>query len=615
MNDRYDDRPTERGYPPRPYRAHDQADRGYGPSEHTDRGYGPYDDAGQQYAQQYAEDGYTDGYDALPPKPAARRSRVSTIAIPTALVVLAATALAGGASAARFGGFGRNAANTNVAAAAGGAAAGNNGGMTAPRLKGRAAKNAAAKAAAPAAAAAAAAAAVVNPNCTLIVPANPTTAQGLSTPFQLVATNPAAGPCNEGNANQSAFVQGAILTPNGQLTLYDPLVIDKGTQPIVAPTPAQVPAGSTVALWFGFNGTLLTLQSAPGTTSLAQGNCVNGTPGSIFGQFSYCNAPAYFQLAQTLVAQNLLQVPPIGTATDGMPCPTLRDFSLVDQDQSDNVDSHYLLSANGQTGLANAATRAALQQGGQNAPVDLANGSDNRLLDVFVDPTLGCTPWTRPNGSMDGAPSPSLPLNELQAAMFQAAPVALVPLNDPMAMINNAQSVTKDNLYRVGVDQTPIGQAADNGSGTTYCQNLFQNPVGIQRVFKDMNILANGKSPDPAAASNLFTFLAMRGQASFENLGCGALLKIANPIKTTLTNGIVTAATFMLGATAVAPAGTTTTTATTTATPTATQTPTAPAAAPATPAAAPATPAAPPATPVTPPTANTGWSPGHRYHG
>src|SRR5579864_4916795 len=51
------------------------------------------------------------------------------------------------------------------------------------------------------------AAGAVNPNCTLIVPANPLSAQGLATPYQLVATNPANGPCNEANANQSAFVQ------------------------------------------------------------------------------------------------------------------------------------------------------------------------------------------------------------------------------------------------------------------------------------------------------------------------------------------------------------------------------------------------------------------------
>src|ERR1700722_15490016 len=47
--------------------------------------------------------------------------------------------------------------------------------------------------------AAAAAPAVPNPNCTIIVPPDPLTATGLATPYQLTATDPAQGPCNEAN--------------------------------------------------------------------------------------------------------------------------------------------------------------------------------------------------------------------------------------------------------------------------------------------------------------------------------------------------------------------------------------------------------------------------------
>ena len=55
-------------------------------------------------------------------------------------------------------------------------------------------------------------AATVNANCTLIVPAHPLTARGLATPYQLTATDPANGPCNESNTNQSAFVQSVFMT-------------------------------------------------------------------------------------------------------------------------------------------------------------------------------------------------------------------------------------------------------------------------------------------------------------------------------------------------------------------------------------------------------------------
>ncbi|HEX4721028.1 MAG TPA: hypothetical protein VH333_00840, partial [Pseudonocardiaceae bacterium] len=212
-------------------------------------------------------------------------------------------------------------------------------------------------------------AAAPNPNCTLMVPANPLSAKGLATPYQLVATDPAGGPCNEADVAQSAFVEAAILTADGQLTTYDPLVIDKGTQPAAPTVPAQVAAGSTVGIWFGFNGTNLTLKAARGTNSLNQGRCVNGLRGSIFTQFSYCNAPAFFQSANMEIAANQLQVPPVGMANDGQPCPTTRDFSVVDQDQSDNVVTHYLATANGRIAQNNAANAAKL-----NNAVDLANG-------------------------------------------------------------------------------------------------------------------------------------------------------------------------------------------------------------------------------------------------
>ncbi|MEY9872106.1 hypothetical protein ABH931_001580 [Streptacidiphilus sp. MAP12-33] len=385
------------------------------------------------------------------------------------------------------------------------------------------------------------AAAAANPNCTLVVPPNPLSAKGLATPYRLVATDAAAGPCNEADVNQSAFVEAAIVTPAGQVTLYDPLVIDQGTQPAAPAAPATVPVGSTVGIWFGFNGTNLTLKNAGGSNSLGQGRCVNGLRGAVFGQFAECNAPAFFRSANQLTAAGTLQVPPVGTAKDGLPCPTTRDFSVVDQDQSDNVVTHYLATANGRIAQNNAANKAALQN---QQLVDLANGSDNLLLTQFIDPTLGCTPWTRPDQSSDGMAAAALPLDELSAAANQQAPIALVPLTDPMTLNNNNASTTKTNLYRAGVDMPPIG-AADNGSGTTYCQNLFGSATGIQRVFKDQAIFVNGPSVDAAMANNLFTFLAMRANQSFTNLNCGGLLNAANPITlTTDGNGVVVNATF-----------------------------------------------------------------------
>ena len=72
-----------------------------------------------------------------------------------------------------------------------------------------------------------------NVNCDIIVPANPLSARGLATPYQLTGpdgTTPAASGCTMTNAvNLGAFVQATILNPRtGALSVYNPLVITAG---------------------------------------------------------------------------------------------------------------------------------------------------------------------------------------------------------------------------------------------------------------------------------------------------------------------------------------------------------------------------------------------------
>jgi hypothetical protein len=385
-------------------------------------------------------------------------------------------------------------------------------------------------------------AATPNPNCTLIVPDKPLSAQGLATPYQLFGTDAAAnGPCNEANTNQSAFVQGVIFNPAADtFSVYNPLIIDKATQPAVVPTAPTLPAGAIVGLWFGFNGTNLTLQGANRDT-LRQANCVNGLNGSLFTQVAYCNAVPFFTVVNQAIAAGKVTVPPLGTALDGKPCLSTRDFGLIDQDQSDNVQTQYIANGNGQTAQFSAANQAAIANG-----TVIDNPSDNALLTNFVDPTLGCHEWTAPNLADNNAPVPTLALDELQAAAYQQAPVALVPLNDPMTEITNAngtvtESLAKTNLYRLGVDQKPAANRAD-ASGTTYCQNFLN--TGIPRIALDEPLTINGTTPAADEANSLFTFLAMRAMQSYTNLTCQTLLKIPNPITTTVDgNGVVIGAT------------------------------------------------------------------------
>jgi hypothetical protein len=401
------------------------------------------------------------------------------------------------------------------------------------------------------------AAAAANPNCTILIPNNPLSAQGLATPYQLAATNAANGPCNEANPNQSAFVQADILNPaTGQMSAYEPLVIDQGTQPAIAPVVPTLPAGAVVGIWFGFNGTILAQQQNAQTGGHrgrgnrfngqmftrggSHGNCVNGTPGSPFGQFSYCNAVNFFQAANTAIQAGKLTVPALGMANDGKPCMTTRSFGMVDMDQSDNVQTKYL-TINGQTAQFSAANQAQLQ----NATV-IANPSDNALLTQFLDPALGCTPWTVPDLANNNTPTATYGTDELMAAADQQAPIALVPAGDEMVLVNNNASLRKVNLYRAGADQTPA-QSLNGASTTTYCQNLVT--VALPRLQLDMATFQNQASPDGGAATNsLFTFLANRLNATLGagGLNCVGLLNIQNPVTlTTNGNGIVTAATIL----------------------------------------------------------------------
>ncbi len=569
----------------------------------------------------------------------------------------------------------------------------------------------------------AAAGAAPNANCTVIVPANPLSAQGLATPYQLTATDPAAGPCNEANSAQTAFVQGAIIDPaTGKVSIYDPLVVDAGTQPAVTPTVPTLPAGAVVALWFGYNGNTLTLAGAdqaqallnpasasatptgatPATTPpatqsqaqvtpastasgtatatptgtstatatptatatststtagqntaapttsatqaafvtgsaqragleaagsaplspasagsasqydatltriqgsgstagpasntprhhrptpsasatatasasastsagtgtgtptdppaagdvpaasgtpdaiLQQANCVAGE--DINGQFSAftqvgaCNAAAFFTAANAAIKTGKLTVPQPGIARDGQRCLTTRSFALIDQDQSDNVTTEYLAEPNGQTAQDTAANRQGLNGSGV-----LFNGSDNGLLDLFVDPALGCSPWEAPNLADGGAPAPSLPLDELQAARWAnspGSPAALVPLNDPMTVDGNGNfSTDKTNTYRSLVDMPalPAGE-----SPATYCSDMEH--IQGKRLQQDVNLLLTAPSPSAAAADNLFTFLAMRLQQSFTNLNCGNFGLHNGVSFSSDGNGVVVAACFV----------------------------------------------------------------------
>jgi hypothetical protein len=300
-----------------------------------------------------------------------------------------------------------------------------------------------------------------------------------------------------------------------------------------------LPANAVVGIWFGSNGTLLRLQGAT-VTALQDGQCIDGLGSSAFGQVSYCHAPAFFLAANHQIQLKRLVPPALGTGKDGMPCPTVRDFSVVDQDQSDNVTSTYRVTQDGALAQDTVATAAQFPDSRV-----LKNGSDNRLVAVALDTALGCTPWIAPDLADPGQMVTAQPLDELQAAMYQAAPVALVPSGDPMTLVNGLPNLLKQNLYRIGVDQPWVRSGAQAAAENhAYCQNLMQ--IAPQRIQRDQAWTASAASPDSGVANSLYSFLAARLSVTIgpDELNCTSLLKQSSPVQLTVSGGVVVDATF-----------------------------------------------------------------------
>ena len=373
-------------------------------------------------------------------------------------------------------------------------------------------------------------------NCGLIVPINPLTAQGLATPYILTSLDP-ANPCSVLDPNSAAFVEATILdNDNGNLFVYHPLVVDNLNQIAVQPIVPQLPTNFNIGLWFGSNGETLTLISSttsPGINSLQQGNCVDGLPNSVFGQFAYCNAAKFFNVANTFINAGLIKLPPIGNTLYGVPCPTTRHYAIIDQDQSDNVLSTYIITSNLQVAQNNAVNRNTLT-----VLTIVNNGSDNRLLNVFIDPAIGCTFFTAPDITDPNVSLPSLALNELSASQLGINQnVAIVQSGNPMCLLNDAPNLQKLNLYRQGVDQ-PVIQNLDPNSNLNYCNKMAQ----ITGPFLAMHslLLKASQSPNTNIANNLLNFLADRFFNSWTQLNCLSLTTHTSPITVTRDiNGVV----------------------------------------------------------------------------
>ncbi len=330
-------------------------------------------------------------------------------------------------------------------------------------------------------------------SCRVIVPANPLSARGLSTPYQL--TGPAgtsavpAGCTANAPAAEAGLVRATILDPaTGALAVYTPLVVTQGSRPAKAPAVPELPPGAIVTIDFGASGMDLTPAGAtPGT--LAQGHCVSGpAAGRAAGVVASCNGAAFFAAALPRLRAGQLRVPAAGTSATmvatagpigtGRACPTVRNFEVAGQDQG--------LSA---------------------------------LVDGFLDPAFGCRPFTAPDLAASNAPATSLALDELLAARDQPPIAALVPENELAPAAGGRPDPAGTDAYRAELGQPAVSARTDQAdSPAAYCQNL----VDIQTPFLAANagVLTAAPAPVPAVATNLLTYLASRLSTAFGRLGC-----------------------------------------------------------------------------------------------
>ncbi len=379
----------------------------------------------------------------------------------------------------------------------------------------------------------------IPPNCLVVLPPFPLSYPGLLTPFQLQTIDPAA-PCDM--RTFPAFAEAVILDlDTNSLSVYHPLIINAGSTPLVPPITFTMPKNALVGIWFGSNG--MTISLTP-QTSIQQGACVYNIGGvtskDTFGQFAHCNGVAFFETVKQILFKNIPfnpPIPPLGMASDGEPCLTTRDFTLVDMDPSDNVITMYLVDmATGKTAQNSVNNQAA----NPNAVV-LKNGSDNLLL-TNLDKIMGCKPFLVPNlvdlnNPMTGGKISAMALDEIHAAVRQEKFYAYLPKGDPMVRVNNIPSLTKLNSYRQGVFQPMINELGMGGT-MEFCAHMTN--IQLPRLQKNKELFIVEPSPDAAISNHLYGFLMNRFFGSYNGLNCQTLLDIPNPVNLIMANNLVT---------------------------------------------------------------------------
>jgi hypothetical protein len=354
-------------------------------------------------------------------------------------------------------------------------------------------------------------------DCILEVPNDPLN-NGLFQPW-FVSTNPISKyPCSQILDGSEVFVEATIFDiDNNNLYVYNPLVVDNNTLPAVQPYLAPLPLNNIVVIHFGTNGRSIKLiPSRNNTKSLILGNCINGlSNGTLFGHFAYCNAENFFKQINNNINLGLLIIPTLGKTFQGDICPTIRSFSVVDQDQSDNVITEYIITTD-----LRVAQNFQININKLNIMKIITNNNDNSLLTKFILPSIGCAPFMVSNLFDKNLLQSSLALNEIQANLYiNESNNALIVSTNPMVIDFNLKSLEKINLYRIGVNQ-PIINILDINDGQIYCQKI----TNISYTFFKVHQYELSKFHSHLSiANNLLNSLLFRLIITLSYLNCETL--------------------------------------------------------------------------------------------
>lgn len=368
---------------------------------------------------------------------------------------------------------------------------------------------------------------IYSQNCILEVPDNPLTT-GLFDLWFVSSDNPNILNCTQLLPEKAVFVEATIIDKDtGKFFIYYPLVVDKGTQPAILPERVNLPVNNNIVIHFGTNNNAIKLVSSINNIDiLGNNNCVNGFNDSIFGQFAYCNAISFFNDVNSMIHDLKINIPFIPNSNKGILCPTIRYFGIVDQDQSDNVLSSYIITNDNKVAQNTFINNKIL-----NVKNIVGNGSDNRLLNVFINPAIGCISFIASTIIEKNIYKSSLALNEIQANTYGNVNIdALIPANNPMTLVNGKQSIEKINNYRVGVNQ-PLLQNLNVVNDINYCTNMENNSIFFLSTY--INEFINYKSP---TNDNLLIFLCDRFTNSWILLNCDNLLNKTSPIFNTIND-------------------------------------------------------------------------------